>query len=215
MKEAYFKPETIASKSLELRREIPTSNRRSVRVTVSKAALLILDMQEYFLNPESHAYIPSAPAIMGNIKMLAAAFADRNAPVFISQHVNTEQDAGMMGRFWNDSMTEDHPYIGLVQELSDIQGILFRKTQYDAFYCTELEALLAKRRIGQLVITGVMTHLCCETTARSAFVRGYEPFIAIDGTATHTEAFHTASLLSAAHGFAYPLLCAEILEQIR
>jgi isochorismate hydrolase len=56
-----------------------------------------------------------------------------------------------------------------------------------------------------------MTHLCCETTARSAFIQGYVVFFVVDGTATYTESFHRGSLLSLSHGFAVPILVDEIL----
>jgi isochorismate hydrolase len=56
-----------------------------------------------------------------------------------------------------------------------------------------------------------MTHLCCETTARSAFIHGFEVFFTIDGTATYTEAHHRATLLNLANGFATPVLVAELL----
>jgi len=65
-----------------------------------------------------------------------------------------------------------------------------------------------------VVICGVMTHLCCETTARSAFMRGFEVFFTVDGTATYTEAFHRASLLNLSHGFAVPVLVENILEKL-
>jgi len=65
-----------------------------------------------------------------------------------------------------------------------------------------------------LAVTGVMTHLCCETTARSAFMRGFDVFFAIDGTATYTEALHRAALLNLAHGFTLPVLTEEILASL-
>jgi isochorismate hydrolase len=89
-----------------------------------------------------------------------------------------------------------------------------RKTRYDAFFDTPLESLLNEEEIHQVVIGGLMTHLCCETTARSAFMRGFEVFFLVDGTATYTEDFHRASLLNLAHGFATPILVAEILEAL-
>lgn len=55
-----------------------------------------------------------------------------------------------------------------------------------------------------------MTHLCCETTARSAFIRGFDVFFTIDGTATYNEDFHFGTLYNLAHGFAVPLLIDEI-----
>jgi isochorismate hydrolase len=60
----------------------------------------------------------------------------------------------------------------------------------------------------------VMTHLCCETTARSAFTRG-SGLLPVDGTATYNRAFHRASLLNLAHGFASLTFVEDILEKIR
>jgi bifunctional isochorismate lyase/aryl carrier protein len=47
-----------------------------------------------------------------------------------------------------------------------------------------------------------MTHLCCETTARAAFTRGFQVFFPIDGSATYTREFHLATLRNLGHGFA-------------
>jgi isochorismate hydrolase len=57
-----------------------------------------------------------------------------------------------------------------------------------------------------------MTHLCCETTARSAFVQGYNVFFPIDGTATYNEEFHFATLTNLAHGFANIVLIENLLH---
>ena len=58
------------------------------------------------------------------------------------------------------------------------------------------------QQVTDVVITGVMTHLCCETTARSAFVRGYRVWFPVDGTATFNLDFHLGTLRALAHGFA-------------
>ena len=55
-----------------------------------------------------------------------------------------------------------------------------------------------------------MTHLCCESTARSAVVRGFEVFFLIDGTATYNQQFHFGSLYNLAHGVATQVLAQEI-----
>jgi isochorismate hydrolase len=59
-----------------------------------------------------------------------------------------------------------------------------------------------------------MAHLCCETTARSAFTRGFEVFFLVDGTASYNRDFHQASLLNLAHGFATLLLTGEALAAL-
>ena len=115
-----------------------------------------------------------------------------------------------MKRWWHGTMNISDTEI--IKEISTDGGIIITKHHYDAFYKTELEELLKEKKIEKLIITGVMTHLCCETTARSAFMRGFEVYFTIDGTATYNEDFHKASLLNLAHGFAYPVFVEEIIK---
>jgi len=70
------------------------------------------------------------------------------------------------------------------------------------------------RRAGkdQVVVTGVLTHMCCETTARSAFCRGFEVYLPADALASSDEAHHTASLLNLADAVAVVLSTRELLE---
>jgi len=63
------------------------------------------------------------------------------------------------------------------------------------------------------VVCGVMTHLCCETTAREAFVRGFEVFFPVDGTASYNQKFHEASLQNLAHGFAILTTVEQLLQE--
>jgi len=179
-----------------------------------RSALLILDMQLYFLDPSSHAHVPSAKAIVPGIVRLAEAYSKEGLPVILTRHVNSDSDAGMMAHWWRDLIRADSPLSEIVPELCDL-GEVLEKGQYDAFHGTSLEDMLCRRGVRQVVICGVMTHLCCETTARAAFVRGFEVLFTVDGTATYNEAFHRAALLNLAHGFAVPVLIDEVLARVR
>lgn len=180
------------------------------------SALLVIDMQRYFTDGNSHAFLPSAPAIIKPVKNLLAVFQKHRRPVIVTRHINTDKNAGLLGRWWNDLITEGSSLNAMAPELAvgaagrRIQVIT--KTQYDAFYRTGLLGILRKKRIKQLVIAGVMTHLCCETTARSAFVRGFEVFFAVDATATQNEDLHAAAVRNLAHGFAVCVRAAEIID---
>jgi len=176
-----------------------------------RAALFVLDMQEYFLAESSHAFIPSAPAILPGVQALVSTFGAYQRPVIFTCHENTPDDARQMRRWWRDLITPGSREAGLVKGFDATLGKVIHKTQYDAFYETELEAALLADGVSQVVITGVMTHLCCETTARSAFMRGFEVFFCVDGTATYNEEFHQATILNLAHGFAVPVLVDEVL----
>ncbi|XXG60368.1 hypothetical protein AAC387_Pa04g2295 [Persea americana] len=67
--------------------------------------------------------------------------------------------------------------------------------------------MLRDKGIEEVIITGVMTNLCCETTARDAFVRGFRVFFSTDATATSSREMHEATLLNLGYGFAYLVDC--------
>lgn len=213
MKTRYFSIENIDQESHSMLKKLPDhEGRRISKFDPSNSALLILDMQNYFLDPSSHAHIPSATAIVPGLLTLTRAYFDKDLPVIFTQHLNTPEDAGSMGAWWRDMITVDDPMSAIIPEFDFSNRFVIRKNQYDAFYKTSLEEILHKKGITQVVISGVMTHLCCETTARSAFVRGFEVFFVIDGTATYNEDYHMATLLNLTHGFATPVLTNEILN---
>ena len=179
-----------------------------------ESALIICDMQRYFLESQSHAYIPSAGAIIPRIKRLAASFVEKGLPVISTRHLNTKGDAKMMARWWKEVITEDNDLSEITHELDFPDSIIILKSQYDGFYETPLEGILKEKGVHQLVITGVMTHLCCETMARSGFMRGFTVFFPIDATATYNEVFHLGAFTNLSHGFAIPVLTDELLDSI-
>lgn len=85
--------------------------------------------------------------------------------------------------------------------------MVVRKDTYSAFRGTRLEERLREMGVEEVIVTGVMTNLCCETTAREAFVRGFRVFFSTDATATSSEELHEATLKNMAYGFAYLVDC--------
>jgi len=203
MKEAYYLASNIDSLSerwLETYGNPTRDDRQTLEM--GSAALLVLDMQNYFLKEVSHAFIPSALPIIPRLNRVINEFRAEERPLLATRHVNTPEDAGMMASWWSELITVDHPLGQIHSELDIHEEEIVLKTQYDAFYKSGLENRLVELGVRQLVIGGVMAHLCCETTARSAFVRGFEVFYLIDGTATYSADLHVSSLRTLAHGFA-------------
>lgn len=191
------------------------TSKRNISIDGLKTALLVIDMQEYFLQPTSHAYIPAANNIIQPIKQLQDYCLQHNILVIQTKHINTHDNAEQMAKWWRAPILEaTNPYSTITPKLTHPQIQQISKTQYDAFYNSTLTAILERHAIGQIIITGVMTHLCCETTARVAFTRGYEVFTSIDATATYNSTLQAGSLLSMAHGFAIPLLTKQILAHL-
>jgi isochorismate hydrolase len=213
-KERYYTPQTLRLKSQELLASVSDFRQRHADINFqpARAALLVLDLQEYFLQEKSHAFVPSAPAILAGISELISAFLAADYPVVATRHLNTPNDAGMMSKWWRDVIKPHSAYSQNITITNASKIISINKPQYDAFFHTPLEGILLEWGIEQVVICGVMTHLCCETTARSAFMRGFEVFFTIDGTATYNEQLHRASLLTLSHGFAIPVLMGELLR---
>ena len=219
MAEGYFTAKNITEKSRAIieelmRRGASRDFSRDGGFVPEGSALLVIDMQRYFLDSGSHAFIPSAAPVIPRIRRLAERFIERGLPVILTRHINTDENAGMLARWWNDLIREDDPLSEITPELALPGAVMVRKSQYDAFHGTELERVLTERGVERVVLTGVMTHLCCETTAREAFVRGFYVYFAVDGTATYEEEYHRATVLNRAHGFAVPVLTDDLAERL-
>ena len=112
-------------------------------------------------------------------------------------------------------MFEGTPESGIVRELQPIEGeLVLRKSSYSSFHETVLEEFLKSRDSRGLVVTGVLTNLCCETAAREAFSCGFDVFVPPDATAAFNEEMHIASLLNLSCGFAAPLTTDELLHSV-
>lgn len=215
MKEQYFTKDNISNKSLEIKNAVLKYSRNNVLLlNKEKTVLIVTDMQNFFLNSKSHAFIPSAESIIDNINNLINSCEKFNIPVILTQHINNKENAGMMDIRWSDLITEDNSLCEISERIICKNPLLVKKTQYDAFYKTNLENLLRKHNKTQIIICGVMTNLCCETTARSAFVRGFEVFVPIDTTAAYNLDFHLSTIKNLSYGFCQPILSNEIINEI-
>ncbi len=108
---------------------------------------------------------------------------------------------------------KDHALIDIDPDLEIQPQDILQKSQYDAFMHSKLESRLEEQGVKQVVIGGVMAHLCCETTARAAFGRGFEVFFLVDGTATYNQDYHQATLLNLAHGVAVLTTIDQIIKE--
>lgn len=109
-----------------------------------------------------------------------------------------------MTRWWRRLCPPESRWAGLGGGLeAEPPEWVFRKSRYSAFRGTRLNAWLKKRGIADLVVAGVMTHLCVEATVRDAFEAGYRVHVPLDGCAAGEKILHLGSLRSMACGFAY------------
>jgi nicotinamidase-related amidase len=165
------------------------------------AALLVIDVQNYFFQQGSPAYLSASPQILPRINELIDGAVRAKWPIVLTSHHAPSETENMMGKKWRH-----HPrgeecsfYPGLRWSTCSLH---LEKEYYSAFFKTHLQELLQQQNVKNLVICGVMTHLCVDTTARHAFMLGFEPTIVADACCSKTVAFHDGALLALGHGFA-------------
>lgn len=215
--EPYATPEDIESKALGWLESIRPYNQHHMRLNAPASALLVIDMQDFFLERTSPSFTGGGLAILPALKRLLAAFRSAGRPVIFTQHVHHpgDLDSGIMGWWWEGKCLEGSEESAIHRELAPLPGEkVVLKHRYSAFYNTDLETVLRCLKVEDLVVTGIMTNMCCESTARDAYYRDYRVFFPADGTGSITEEMHVASLLNLAFGFAYVTTTAAVARDL-
>ena len=156
----------------------------------SRTALINVDMQRCFVDGSPLAS-PEGPALVERVNRLTRAC--RAAGILV---VHTRgwmkkdrSDLGVMGELVPPFIVELYTEGEESAELDDgveVEPIdvILDKTRYGAFHGTDLEATLRRRDIDTVIVTGIATNVCCDTTAREAAQHDFRVFFVSDGTAT-------------------------------
>ena len=199
--EPYVTSENISAKTQEWMQKIQPFNLHRMKPNKDKIALLVIDMQEFFLEHSSPSFTCGGLAILPGIKKLISVFRDEGRPVIYTRHVHHPEriDAGIMEWWWEGMCLEGSPESEIHHIIAPTsREKVVTKHRYSAFYNTDLETILRVQHIEDLVVTGVMTNLCCESTTRDAYFRDFRTFFLADGTGSVNEEMHLASLMNLA-----------------
>jgi nicotinamidase-related amidase len=158
-------------------------------VEPQRMALINVDMQNCFVHGSPIA-APDGLVLLERINQLTAVCRGAGIPVIHTSHVLRPDGSNMgilaelapvkAGIINNGSASAAlHP--DLVVDPTDI---LLDKPRFGAFYGTDLDMILRTRGIDTVIIVGIATNVCCETTAREAMVRDFRVFFLSDGTTT-------------------------------
>lgn len=216
--EPYVTADNLTQKASTWLAHIRPHNEHEMRLNAAASALLVVDMQRFFLDPASPTFTCGGEAILPTVKRLIDAFRRAGRPVIFTQHVHHpgDLDSGIMGWWWQGKCIEGTPESEIHPLLAPLAGEkVVVKHRYSAFYNTDLEIVLRCLKIEDLVISGIMTNMCCESTARDAYYRDYRVFFLADGTGSVSAEMHLASLLNLAFGFAYVTTSEDIVAQLR
>jgi ureidoacrylate peracid hydrolase len=196
-----------------------------------KAAVIVVDLQNCFVENSPFA-APSALKVVAKLNVLTARYRAAGSTIIWTRHVvrPDHSDLGILGQTMppvaqgviDDGTTSAalHPSVA-VQD----GDIVLAKPHFGAFHATELETILRARGIDTVVIGGIATNFCCETTAREAHAREFKVLFLDDATATFdlldtagdlipVEQVQRVTLATLAFGFAEVLSVAEACKKL-
>jgi ureidoacrylate peracid hydrolase len=176
-----------------------------------KTALLVVDMQNGFMmEGVAHSLCREAANIVPNINRIADALRRAGGTVvwiqnaateeaLVSWSIRVEMDGPERTRTRMESMTPGTKGYELWAALEPRPEDLFvQKTRFSAFIqgSSNLEALLRARGLDTVIVTGTVTNICCESTARDAMMRNFRTLMVTDANAAMSDELHNASLIA-------------------
>jgi len=180
------------------------------RYEPTTTALVVVDMQNFFMQEGEPMASAAARDIVPNVNRLAHAVREAGGRVIWIQMEASEESITQWRNFHELFRTEGREYRlrslsrqgeghQLWQDLEiDPADEHVIKRRYSAMIQggSDLESVLQGGAIQTVLITGVATNVCCESTARDAMMRGFRTIMVSDANASFTEAEHEAALLN-------------------
>jgi nicotinamidase-related amidase len=136
-------------------------------------ALLIIDMQKISFTPETPRF--DSEEVVKRINSLSKKFRENNDTVIHIQHDGTKDGFCIPN-------TEEWEIIDLIDVNEN--DILVGKIANDCFYKSELNNILQKNNVEDLIITGCTTDFCVDSTVKSAFTKDYKLTVISDAHTT-------------------------------
>lgn len=134
-------------------------------------ALLVIDMIKDFVTGTLEN--ERAKKIVPEIKQLIDSAHESDKPVIYISDSHSQDDSQFS--LWGTHAVAGSEGSQVVSELEpEKEDYTLKKTKYSAFYNTELNSLLKDLNVNEVVLTGVLTHICIQHTAADAFFRGYD-----------------------------------------
>jgi len=171
----------------------------NLKLDLNKTALVVIDVQKGIAALDRKLEPNTASQVVANVSKLVTKFRDSGMPVFLvhvtsingrdTLHPVTDQQVQ-----WG-SVPRPADWSEFVEEIKPTdKDIVIVKRQWGAFYGTELDLQLRRRKIETIVLCGVSTNIGVETTARDAYQRGYNQVFATDAMAANSKDEHEATL---------------------
>ena len=203
---------------------LDASGQRFFSVDSRRTALLVIDMQNAFVAEGAPFETPGAREMIPRLERLISFAREHRLPIVWTQSDHRPPFGGLMlekfpaigqQRVLWQGETSFEMYPRMLQPHEGPREYRLVKHKYDAFFETNLEAILRYHNVDTLIITGTATNVCCESTARSAFMRDYKVIFLNDANATFDPAMHEATLNNIGLFFGRVLTTDELLAEMQ
>ncbi|QKT06673.1 isochorismatase family protein [Gordonia sp. X0973] len=161
------------------------------QVDPSRSALLIHDMQNYFVDVYEPGSEPLA-SVISAIGALRDACDAAGVPTILTAQPPNQHPSrrGLLTQRWGTGIGTDEEAAIIEPFAPRPADITVTKWRYSAFARTDLRSLLAHDGRDQLIITGIYGHIGCMLTAADAFMQDVQAFLVTDGIADFNADFH-------------------------
>ena len=198
-------------------------------LNTTKTAMIVVDMQNAFLSDEGSMTnggmdITELKKTVGPVQRLVDACHTVNVPIIFTRYVLRAdyKDAGLWAerrpefKEINSNSLVAGTWDAELDPRMDVQvgDYILDKTRYSSFYNTNLEVILRGLEVDTLIISGVTTEICVESTVRDAYFRDYKILVPEDAVAAMDVARHQGSLLTIHWGFGTVTTTAEVIESL-
>jgi ureidoacrylate peracid hydrolase len=184
------------------------------KVAPQHAALLVIDMQNEFCSADGHIArsgknVTAGQALAGRLPTFIAAARDAGVLVIFVRNIYSTPTNHYLSDVWLEQAARRRAGGGTLEPVCG-QGAwgaefygdvrpgptdpIVTKHRYSAFHNTDLDTILRAHAIRTVILTGVVTNVCVETTAREAHVRDYYVVLVDDGTAAYSQVDHESTL---------------------
>lgn len=188
-----------------------------------RCALIVIDMQNAFVAKGAPFETPGARDMISRLEEMIQFARASEMPIVWTQSDHRPPYGGLMLRkfpaiakdrvLWRGEPSFDM-YPAMLQPREGKLEYRIVKHKFDAFFETDLDAILRYHHVDTVIITGTATNACCESTARSAFMRDYKVVFPSDLNAAFDEAMHAATLKNIDLLFGRVIVGRELLEEM-
>ena len=180
-------------------------------------ALIVIDVQNDFVEEGALIEVESIRQGLQHLREFISFCRDKGATIIFTKHLFDPKlnpvEAKLFPSLHKSGLREGSKGAEIHSEVfPEESDLVITKRRYDAFFGTELEQILREKGIEKVIITGTMTEVCCESTARSAMYRDFEVLFVSDLTFTSDSEVHKNTLKTIKSHFGEVMDSKEIID---